>query len=484
MNINERKNYSFNNTFINDNQKRYNGRIIIKRQKKPYGTTALENARKSLEYLRDKKENELYSMLQHKIKSEFMKYKTADKFYKKQRHLDNVKDKLHDKKQSELYERQMMQNERLLTQNELNEYQKKIEKDKIAKYQCLFKKREKNIAFNNLKKIEKMNIKKGEEEMKNEEIKYRLNILSEKDKERRYEIDRIMKEKDEERKIKMARKASEQKFYNDQKNLEKRYEIDSALQLLKNKQMKYNDAYKQKEIKKNEKMEKLNLKKLKEIEEKGFQNMYRLADHEYRYELIKRNYSQKNKDYFDKQKKNEEKIIVLKFKKERKNEERKQMIKENDLNIKNNLMNCEINNNNFKNRVRNKILSREKATEKLLEEKKLKNMRKREEHSELEKEMEYRINETKINDSIYREKKRIKLNERRDKINSFLNERQLISEEKRNINDDFDNQYTFYSRKIDEMMYKKPMNKKVLNDINDMVSNNRKLGGLVQNISA
>ena len=98
--------------------------------------------------------------------------------------------------------------------------------------------------------------------------------------------------------------------------------------------------------------------------------------------------------------------------------------------------------------------------------------------------MEYRINEMKINDSIYREKKRIKLNERRDKINNFLNERQLISEEKRNINDDFDNQYTFYSRKIDELMYKKPMNKKVLNDINDIVSNNKKLSGLVQNINA
>ena len=484
MRINERKNYSFNNTFCNDNQNKSNNNIISKKKRKEYGTTALEKARKSLEYLRDKRENELFSMLQHKIKSEFIKYKTADKFYKKQEHFDNIKDKLNIQKKNDLNERKIMQNERIQTQNVLNEYQNQLKRDKIKRYQNLYNEKEKKIEYNILKKIEKMKIKKGEEEMKNEEIKYRLNILNERDEKRRYEIDRAMREKDEERKIKMARKTSEQKFSNGQKELEKCYKIDSALELIKNKQMKYNDKYKQKEINDIEKIEKLNLKKLRQIEDREYQNKYRFAAQEYRYELIKRNYSQKNKNYFDKKKKQEKNILLLKNEKERKREERKQMMEEKDLNIKNNLKNCEIICNNFKNRVRNKILDREKATEKLLEEKNRKNMRKREEHLETEKEMEYRIKEMKINDNIFREKKRLLLNNRKDKISNFVNERQLISEEKRNINDDFHNQYTFYSTKIDELMYKQPMNNKVLNDINDMVCNNKKLSGLVQNISA
>ena len=60
MRINERKNYSFNNTFCNDNQNKSNNNIISKKKRKEYGTTALEKARKSLEYLRDKLQSDAW----------------------------------------------------------------------------------------------------------------------------------------------------------------------------------------------------------------------------------------------------------------------------------------------------------------------------------------------------------------------------------------------------------------------------------------
>ena len=109
-------------------------------------------------------------------------------------------------------------------------------------------------------------------------------------------------------------------------------------------------------------------------------------------------------------------------------------------------------------------------------------MKKQQDNNDKLKEKEYVIQQIELDDSFKRNKKREELDEKKQKINDFLNEKQMINENKVYINDNFNNEYNFYSKKINEMMYKRPMDKSSLNNIQEMFYDNQKLAGMIQNI--
>lgn len=478
--INENIN-SMNRTFNHDNYN-YASNPNINIQRIPFGTTALKNARKSLESIKNKKEDELFSMLQHKIKTEYLKYKTADKFYQKQKNFEKFKNKIDKKNRDILKERKIMQNEKFLLQNGLYEHLKQLSMDKNKMFHYRKKKKEENIEYKYLKKIQNLKIKKEEEDWKNREVQNRFNILNENDQKKRDELGRTLKKNCEKKIAKLAHIANEQKINREQLSYEKRQVIDTNLELIKKNRIRFNKSCKEKEINKLNTIDKIRKKKQKYFEERKLQNLDRLEDHEYRINLIKWNDTNKNKSYYNKKKEQEKRLKLFNMEKEKNKEERKIKMGEKEAHIKNNLQYCEMKLNNFKNKTEKKIKKRENDTEKIMEKKKLNHINIKNANYQLEKEMEYKITEMRINESKMRNKKRKILDKNKNETINFYNKKQNINEQIRNINDNYSNHRIFYSNAIDEVMYRKPMNKSALREVKYILSNHQNLASIVDNI--
>lgn len=475
-------NYSSNNN-INTNPSYYRPQSHkINRKKVPFGTTALLKAKKALEQLRDKKENELFSRLQYKIKTEYLKYKTFKNYEKRQNRFDKYLDIRNYNKKNDLFEKQLLESEKYQNHYLLNEKKKKEAKDKINNFENEYKRKEDKINFNLSQINQKMRENLGEEEIKSLEAHYRLKSLENQDKKRRYMIDKMMREKDEKRRIRLACMKSDQKLYLEQKNLEKFQEIEMALNLLKNKQNQFNRMYMLKQKKDLEKIEKLNIRKQNEQKERKLNNYYRVANHEYQIELIQNNDNKKNQDYFRKKKIIEKNQILIQKEKDQKSAERKQMIEEKNDFVKFKINTCEMISNKFRENTKNKILERQEKAEKILNDRKIEHLMKIEENKERSREREYIIKKIELDEDFKRDKKREQMDGKKAKIDKFLYEKQNIDNKRRDINDQINNEYNFYSNQINELMYKRPMNKSALNNIKDMVYDNPKLAGLTQNI--
>ena len=96
--------------------------------------------------------------------------------------------------------------------------------------------------------------------------------------------------------------------------------------------------------------------------------------------------------------------------------------------------------------------------------------------------MEYRINQMKLDDNLKREKKRKELLMKNQQIDKFLRNMHSISEEKRFVNNNFSNRYNSYSNQITNLLYKRPMDRTTLNNVQDIVSDNPNLAGVVQQV--
>ena len=470
---------SSNNKYQNQNSERPKSHIINNKKKIEYGTTALKIARQSLERLRDKNEADLFLMLQHKIKTEFIKFKTFENYTKKEKHFLNLQGKRYNKIQNKKLEREMLENDRLEMHFMLNEKEKFLRKEKIKNYEYIYNKKERKINANNLSKYEYMKDKIEDEEIKNQEVRNRLNSLNYQDEKRRHLIEKTMKEKDKKRELKLAQKASEKKASMEQEYMEKRQEIDSFLDLKKkNEEMIYGN-YKMKEKKDMEKIEELNARKENEKKERELKNIKRFENHEYNLGLIQNSDTQRNHDYYNKLKIIEENKKRIQEEKDKKSEEKRKNNEEKKIMIQFNLINCEKMNNNFRERVKNRILEKEKITNEIMRRKRLEHIKKYQCDND---QMEYVKKKIELDDSFKRNKKREEMKDKNQKINDFLNEKQMINENKKHINDNYSDEYKYYSQKINELMYKRPMDKISLNIIQDMFRDNHKLSGMIKNI--
>ena len=479
------KNNSIKNTSLKNqkNLSRPNSSVKTKREIKPYGVTALENIRKTYDKLLDKRESDLYSSLQQRIKVEYIKQRTFDNYNYKQKKLDNYQKELHIKKQNDFNEKQDIQNERLLNHYFLYENQKKLKNDQINTYKLIYQQKEDQINYNNLKKAEKLKEKIGIEDEKIEEVQYRYNCLNEVDKKRRDNLDEMMKEKDKEVKIKLAKRACEKKYYLNQKDMEKKEEIKCALEIIKRNRILFNKTYEKKQEKDKEKMDRLFLKKNEKKKEREINNLFRVEEHEFRYNQIKNEEDLKrNHHYFEKLKLVEKNKKLIQEKKEQEKEKKRQIDEEKKDMIRYNLNNCEIALNQFKENTVNKILEREQITKNIMDIMKSKEIEKQEEDYNLEKERELKIKQMRRDDSLCRDKERENLDKKAQKINEFLAQKELMSQKKIKINDNFNEQYKYYTNKIDNLMCKRPMDKVSLNHIKDIVSDNPNLSGIVQNL--
>ena len=80
-----------------------------------------------------------------------------------------------------------------------------------------------------------------------------------------------------------------------------------------------------------------------------------------------------------------------------------------------------------------------------------------------------------------REKKRLEIEKRYEEIDKFLYERELINEQRMNINNHYTNKYHHYLNRIDDILFKKNLDRNAINKIKNMVSTDPVLIGLEQN---
>ena len=136
--------------------------------------------------------------------------------------------------------------------------------------------------------------------MKNQEARYRLYLINKKDQNRRNAIDKKIKLSTEKINTKLAKRKEEKKIYMQQKDLEKRVNVDYNLGLLNQKLMDNYYQYKLKEKNDKKKEDEFHLRKEQQKEDIKINNFYRFADHQFRYGIIKNKVDQRNNDYFNK----------------------------------------------------------------------------------------------------------------------------------------------------------------------------------------
>ena len=97
------------------------------------------------------------------------------------------------------------------------------------------------------------------------------------------------------------------------------------------------------------------------------------------------------------------------------------------------------------------------------------------------KEKSYRVNEILDEQNKLREKKRKEISKRYEEIDNFLYEKELINEQRKNINTHYTNRYHNYLNRIDNILYKKYLDKNSLNKIKFMINTDPVLFGLEEN---
>ena len=97
------------------------------------------------------------------------------------------------------------------------------------------------------------------------------------------------------------------------------------------------------------------------------------------------------------------------------------------------------------------------------------------------KERSYRVYEIFDEQNKLREKKRKEITKRYEEIDKFLCEKELINEQRKNINTHYTNRYQNYLHRIDNILYKKYLDKNALNEIKYMIDTDPVLIGLEEN---
>lgn len=243
-----------------------------KRKITNYGKTALKRARRSLEEWKNRKDSELFSSLQHRISSEFIKYKTSNNFYKKNLRINYSIDLIREKKRLARMKTRNNNIERFRNHQNLyaienrkkigkinkyiNDYRKKEQISRLIREKVLEKRKRNNKEYPKDIILQRLENIKSKEKIKKRKLRLKLNkkdlylvrLKASQNKiceQRRLDLDNMLKEKS----FRVYELTEEQNKLREKKRLEieKRYEeIDNFLyerKLINEQRMNINTHY-------------------------------------------------------------------------------------------------------------------------------------------------------------------------------------------------------------------------------------------------
>ena len=155
----------------------------IKKEKRirfNYGQTALKKARKSLETWKMNKDSELFLSLQHRISSEFIKFRTSNSFYRKDSRINENVQKVIEKRKLTRIIMESKSKEKFQKHYELYTIQNKMRDDKIRQYKRNYIQKGKKARL--IREKELLKRKKKSNEFPKEIILQRLDEINETEK--------------------------------------------------------------------------------------------------------------------------------------------------------------------------------------------------------------------------------------------------------------------------------------------------------------
>ena len=136
----------------------------------------------------------------------------------------------------------------------------------------------------------------------------------------------------------------------------------------------------------------------------------------------------------------------------------------------------------FKEKVKNKIKERHRSARKIKENIDLKNDRKFKDNQESEILKHIKIDHMKEEDRQKRDDKRKEMDDKMKKIDSFINEKELLNQRRKDIDNEFSHDLVYFSNEIQNLMYRRQMDNKALNNVKNMVITNPKLADITSGI--
>ena len=474
--LRDKRNQSCYNMKFNTAKNRKYDSNLLKQEKDSFEHTAIENEKKILERMRNKNETEIINKIQFELKRELARKKNQEKIEEQNRKLKIHERKLQKiKKEEEIIKRNKEQ-ELIKKQQELEIYERELNKQKYNEEMSKAKEEQKKEKA----KMKMALLKHQEEEKRRIEFQEKINKIIEDKQIKILEKAKILQQKEVERKRQMERKNKEQQELNMQKSLAKQEQIENALKKfeLKQEEIRKNFEIKEKENEeKRKRYEKLikeeNEKKLLEAQKKEEEIKQILENNEILKQKKIENYYEKQRILQIKREEREKINEIKKKERQNKNEEKEQKIK--DTLIKNNEILIE-----RKNKIMNDIKQREYNTQKVWRKRQKDAQKAQEEHMEKKLEKEFRVKEiaqqkeNKINDT------RMKLYDKDKKVESFMKQKHLLNEQKRNFSEQISKQKQMYSEKFENLFNKKNIDEETLAAIKNMFPHSHQISEVIK----
>ena len=165
-----------------------------KKRKINCGKTSLKNARKTLEKWKFRKDSELFSSIQYRLSTEFVKYKKTKDFYQKDSRINHAVEILKEKRRLARMETQVKNFEKFQRHSDLYTLNNEIKKRKILEYEKDYRKKEQKSRLIRENELAKR-VKRGNEYPK-EYIFQRLDDLKQKEKLKKKKIIYKLRKKD------------------------------------------------------------------------------------------------------------------------------------------------------------------------------------------------------------------------------------------------------------------------------------------------
>ena len=440
-----------------------------------YCSSALEREKQILERIKNKKENQFFSKIQFELQKELTRKKNENKLNIQKIKYQNYQLEQSKKKLEEEMIKLQKENEikKIKEENEL------MEKKLIKKiYNSAIKKAKDEEALQIIRQKE-LEIKHLEEENRYSFFQKKLQERLEGKKLKILERAKLLEMKEKQKRKQIEQKNKEQQELNLRKSLEKKAQIE---QNLKNYQKNQEEIRKKYETKKRENEEKE--KRLEQLAKK--ENEIKIANSKKKEEkrkLILEESKQKIKDKINKFNNKQKNFQIHLDQIERNNElkklEKLQLKEEKEQKIRDTLKKSKEILAERKEKIQHKIHLSLEHQKSVMRKNQIINEKKEEINLGKQIEKEFKVKEmaqqklNMINDA------KIKMYERDKKIEHFLEQKNLINEQKRIISDEINKQKQIYSERVHNVFGKDKINQKELTQFKNIFSNSPKISGVI-----
>ncbi|MCQ2817790.1 MAG: hypothetical protein MJ252_11045 [archaeon] len=437
--------------------------------------TELENQKRAFERMKNKNEMDLRSMIQYEISRELIRKKGEEKVKEQQLKAEKHQRELMKKRREEEEMRNEKQRQKEQKQREMEEMQQRMN---LERYEAEIKKA-KEAEIRERKRMKEAAEKAKEDERKRIEFQQKVDSMLEVNRRKNQERMEIMNQKEEERKRKIEEKNRKRIEENNEKTAMKRERIENVQKKMELEKEKIREEFLEKQRKNDEKKQRFDKQKLNEAKKRQEEGLKKAEEIrqiiESKNEIIQRRVDEYNKKQNQIALKKMEKEEILKEEQEKKN----RMNQEKEERSKNIRLKNEELIQNRKEEILAKIKRNEENTNQVKKEKAMMNKKIMEENIEKRIHKEYQIQQVAAEQQNKRDQYMNEINEKTYKINEFKKQKEILNEQKKILTDDMARRKQEYSDKFQKIFGSNNFNERTIRNIQQMFPGDKKINELL-----